>query len=170
MTSIHPINKIHQVLIVDGYTLPEKLPPLIQTNIESAKRIYPQAVHKLWNGTELRAFIRYHLGVDALWAFDYLRPYSYKCDLARFCLLYVEGGIYIYIDLGVRLMNSWRIPIKYGIGAFRDVRFMSSSWAAMQLGLLWSKPGRPELEQAIDWIIGNCRTHFYGEKRAIVSP
>ena len=66
MTSIHPINKIHQVLIVDGYTLPEKPPPLIQTNIESAKRIYPQAVHKLWNGTELRAFIRYHLGADAL--------------------------------------------------------------------------------------------------------
>jgi len=33
----------------------------------------------------------------------------------------------------------------------------------MQTGLLWSKPGRPELEQAIDWIIENCRTHFYGE-------
>ena len=73
-------------------------------------------------GMERRAFIRYHLGVDALWAFDYLRPYSYKCDLARFCLLYVEGGI--YIDLGVRLMNSWSIPIEYGIGAFRDVRWI----------------------------------------------
>lgn len=69
----------------------------------------------------------------------------------------------MYIDLGVRLMNSWSIPIEYGIGAFRDVRFISSSWAAMQTGLLWSKPGRPELEQAIDWIIRNCRTQFYGE-------
>ena len=161
MTSIHPINKIHQVLIVDGYTLPEKPPPLIQTNIESAKRIYPQAVHKLWNGTELRAFIRYHLGADALWAFDYLRPYSYKCDLARFCLLYIEGGI--YIDLGVQLMNSWSIPIEYGIGAFRDVRFCAPSWSTMQTGLLWSKPGRPELKQAIEWIIENCRNLFYGE-------
>jgi hypothetical protein len=73
----------------------------------------------------------------------------------------VEGGL--YIDLGVRLMNSWPIPIEYGIGAFRDVRFVSPSWAAMQTGLLWSKPGRPELEQAIAWIIENCRTHFYGE-------
>jgi hypothetical protein len=69
----------------------------------------------------------------------------------------------MYIDLGVRLMNRWPIPIEYGIGAFRDVRFISSSWSAMQTGLLWSKPGRPELEQAIDWIIENCRTHFYGE-------
>jgi hypothetical protein len=161
MTSIHPINKIHQVLIVDGYVLPEKLPPLIQTDIESAKLIYPQAVHKLWNGTELRAFIRYHLGADALWAFDYLHPYSYKCDLARFCLLYVEGGI--YIDLGVRLMNSWPISVEYGIGAFRDVRFCAPSWSTMQTGLLGSKPGRPELKQAIEWIVENCRNLFYGE-------
>jgi hypothetical protein len=161
MTEIHPVNKIHQVLIVDGYDLPQKLPPLIQTNIESARRIYPQAVHKLWNGMELRAFIRYHLGAEVLWAFDYLRAYSYKCDLARFCLLYVEGGI--YIDLGVHLMNSWPIPVEYGIGAFRDVRFWSPSWSTMQTGLLWSKPGRPELKQAIEWIIENCRNLFYGE-------
>jgi hypothetical protein len=161
MSTVHTVNKIHQILIVDGYALPERLPPLIQTNIDSATRMYSQAVHKVWGGMELRAFIRYHVGTDALWAFDYLRPYSYKCDLARFCLLYVEGGM--YIDLGVQLMNSWHIPIEYGIGAFRDVRFISSSWAALQTGLLWSKPGRPELEQAIDWIIRNCRTHFYGE-------
>lgn len=161
MMAIHTVAKFHQILIVDGYTLPTQLPPSIQANIESAKRIYSQAVHKLWDGTELRALIRYHIGTDALSAFDYLRPYSYKCDLARFCLLYVEGGM--YIDLGVRLMNSWRVPVEYGIGAFRDVRFISSSWATMQTGLLWSQPGRPELKQAIDWIVENCRTHFYGE-------
>jgi hypothetical protein len=161
MTAIQAVDKIHQVLIADGYTLPAQLPPMIQTNIESAKQVYSQAAHKLWNGTELRAFIRYHIGADALWAFDSLRPYSYKCDLARFCLLYVEGGI--YIDLGVRLISSWRIPLECGIGAFRDVRFTVSSWAAMQTGLLWSKPGRPELKQAIEWIIENCRTLFYGE-------
>jgi hypothetical protein len=33
----------------------------------------------------------------------------------------------------------------------------------MQTGLLWSKPGRPELKQAIEWIIENCRSMFYGE-------
>jgi hypothetical protein len=161
MTAFQAVHKIHQVLIVDGNTLPMHVPLLIQTNIDSIKRIYSQAVHKIWNGTELRAFIRYHIGTDALWAFDYLRPYSYKCDLARFCLLYVEGGM--YIDLGVRLMNGWPIPVEYGIGAFRDVRFCSPSWATMQTGLLWSKPGRPELRQAIDWIIENCRTLYYGE-------
>lgn len=133
---------------------------MIEGNVESTKQIYSRAAHKIWSGTELRAFIQYHIGAEALWAFDCLRPYSYKCDLARFCLLYVEGGM--YIDLGVRLMNEWPVPTEYGIGAFRDVRFASPSWAAMQTGLIWSKPGRPELRQAIDWIIENCRTRFYG--------
>src|SRR5262249_6494232 len=141
MTATHVTRKIHQILIVEGYRLPTQLPPTIQMNIDSAKRIYSQAAHKVWCGTELRAFIRYHLGADVFWAFDYLLPNSYKCDFARFCLLYIEGGM--YVDLGERLMNSWPNPVDYGIGAFRDVRFISPSWAAMQTGLLWSKPGRP---------------------------
>jgi hypothetical protein len=69
----------------------------------------------------------------------------------------------MYIDLGVRLMNTWPIPVEYGIGAFRDVRFCAPSWSTMQTGVLWSKPGRPELKQAIEWIVENCRNLFYGE-------
>ena len=50
MSAIHTVHKIHQILIIDGYALPERPPPLIQTNIESATGIYSQAIHKVWSG------------------------------------------------------------------------------------------------------------------------
>jgi hypothetical protein len=161
MSEFHEITHLHQIIIVDGYKTPLSFPPQIQVNIDCARTLYPNASYRIWNGEEIREFIRRDFDTDVLWAFDTLAPYSYKCDLGRFCLLFAIGGI--YLDLGVRLMGHWRIPTFYGFAAFRDVAFISRSWATIQTGLIWSKPGRPELERSIQFIIENCRKKYYGE-------
>ncbi len=158
---IHRIHKIHQVFILDNDALPDVLPEMVRINAECARKIYPNAELKIWGGKELKRFIAENFEPDVLWAYNTLVPYSFKCDLARFCLMYVYGGI--YIDLGIRLMNSWDIPITKGVAAFRDVSFVSNSWSTMQTGLLFSIPGRPEFKKAIDFIVENCRNKYYGE-------
>lgn len=157
----HQIHQIHQIFIVDGDELPGDYPEMVRINTECARKIYPNAELKIWGGIDLKRFISENFHPDVLWAYNKLTPYSFKCDLARFCLMYIYGGI--YIDLGVRLMNTWDIPITKGISAFRDYYFVSNSWSTMQTGLLFSVPKRPEFKKAIDLIVDNCRNKYYGE-------
>jgi Glycosyltransferase sugar-binding region containing DXD motif len=157
----HEMTHLHQVIIVDDYGTPVNMPDTIQINTDFARSLYPNAIYRLWNGEELRSFIESEFGREVLWAFDCLRPYSYKADLARFCLLYVLGGM--YLDLGIRLLSRWSIPRRYQVAACRDVAFLTANWATMQTGLLWSKPRQLEFQRAIDFIIENCRSQYYGQ-------
>jgi hypothetical protein len=156
----HVIERIHQVVIVDGLQLPDHIPSVMQLNSEGARQLYPDARYHLWSGEQLRTFIGDTFRPAVLRAFDTLRPYSYKCDLARFCLLFAQGGM--YVDLAVRLMNQWRIPASYGIAAFSEMYPGMKSWTATQTSVLWAKPGRAEMETAIEWIVENCERRYYG--------
>jgi len=157
---VNTIERIHQVVIVDGLQLPEHIPSVMRQNSESARQLYPEAKYHLWSGEQLRTFIGDSFRPAVLQAFDTLRPYSYKCDLARFCLLFAEGGM--YVDLAVRLMHQWRIPASCGIGAFYEMYPGMRSWTATQTSVLWAKPGRAEMETAIEWIVENCERRYYG--------
>jgi len=147
-------------MIVDGGDVPENLPDMISSNIESIKSLYPRARYHLWSGDEIRQFIFENFSSDVLEVYDDLVPFAYKADLARYCLLKTYGGM--YVDLGIRLMNKWEIPIRKGVAAFKDVSFVTASWTTMQNGLLWSLPNRKEFIDAIDRIVKNHRNRYYG--------
>jgi len=157
----HAIERIHQVVIVDGLRLPDNIPDAMRLNSESVQQLYPRAKYYLWSGEQLRIFIGDTFRPAVLRAFDTLRPYSYKCDLARFCLLFAQGGM--YLDLAVRLMHEWRIPASCGIAAFSEMYPGMKSWTATQTSVLWAKPSRPEMETAMEWIVENCEKRYYGQ-------
>jgi Glycosyltransferase sugar-binding region containing DXD motif len=160
VTETHIIERIHQVVIVDGLKLPKHISSAMQLNSESLQQVYPAAKYHLWSGEQLRTFIGDAFRPAVLQAFDTLRPYSYKCDLARFCLLFAQGGM--YVDLAVRVLDPWRIPASCGIAAFSEFYPGMKSWTCIQTSVLWAKPGRPEMERAIEWIVGNCEKRYYG--------
>ena len=160
MSDFNEINLIHQVIIVDGMQHPAAMPPALEQNITCARQLYPRAEYKLWCGEELYDLLRHNFDADVARAFDTLKPYSYKCDLARFCLLYLYGGL--YLDLAVRLLNVWTIPTFCGVAAFTEMYPGMRSWTATQTSLLWSRPGRPEWSIAIERIVENCRIRYYG--------
>jgi hypothetical protein len=160
VTETHIIERTHQVVIVDGLKLPEHIPSGMRLNSESVQQLYPGAKYQLWSGEELRTFIGDSFRPAVLRAFDRLRPYSYKCDLARFCLLFAHGGM--YVDLAVRLLNPWRIPVSSGIAAFSEMYQGMKSWTCIQTSVLWAKPGRAEWETAIERIVENCEKRYYG--------
>jgi hypothetical protein len=137
------------------------MPESIEINTDAARCLYPDAEYTLWGGEDLRDFIGLHFGKEVLWGFDVLRPYSYKCDLARFCLMHALGGL--YVDLGVQLLEHWHIPQTHRVAACRDVAFLTSDWATMQTGLIWSMPDQPEYLRAIEFILENCRARYYGK-------
>jgi mannosyltransferase OCH1-like enzyme len=89
----HVIKAIHQILIVDGLKEVKTLHTNIAKNIDAIKRLCPLAQHRLWHGEALREMIGNHFDRSVLKAFDTLRPYAFKADLAKYCLIYHFGWL-----------------------------------------------------------------------------
>ena len=158
---------LHQVMIVDGFGLPADLPPIIAQNANALRALYPRAKYRLWDGQSVRDVISANFEPEVLQAFETLRPYSYKCDLARYCLLYLFGGL--YVDLGIRCINQLRPPADVGVASFRDRDLVSPCWTAASNGIIWARPGRREFRIALDYILENCRNKYYGRNALYVS-
>lgn len=56
--------------------------------------------YKCYSDSMIELFLRDNFGVDVLAAYRQLRPYSFKADMARYCILYRFGGW--YIDAGMQ--------------------------------------------------------------------
>lgn len=65
----------------------DKLLEKIQTENQDYKII-------LFNDYDCTKFIIEHFNDDVLFSFNSLIPPTYKCDLMRFCILYIKGGVY----------------------------------------------------------------------------
>lgn len=154
------VDYIHQIMIVDGFSKPKELTGFFRENQISLMNFYRKAQYKLWGGKCIQDFLAKHFSKDVLETFNALEAYAYKADLARLCILYVYGGL--YVDLGVRLMSPLDIPEGKEFCAYRDL-YQESSWFMIQNGLIFSKKGRQELAYAIRWIVENKINKFYGE-------
>jgi len=156
----HSIDRLHQILIVDGFGMPKRTSEILQARTQQFKQTYPFASHTLWTGEMLRECIGKHFDKTVLSAFDTLKPYSYKSDLARYCLLYALGGL--YSDLSVVHYGPWQIKKKFGIAGFLEVSTNESIPNAVSNSLMWSQPSHPTLALAIEAVVRHCDTRYYG--------
>lgn len=136
------------------------MPPIIAQNAAALRDVYPVAEYRLWDGNALREMLAANFEPEVVSAFETLQPYSYKCDLARFCILYLYGGL--YVDLGIRCLNQLQPPRNIGVASFRDYDFLSPCWTANSTSVIWARPGRSEFRIAIEYIVENCRNRYYG--------
>jgi mannosyltransferase OCH1-like enzyme len=52
-------------------------------------------------------FIKNHFRPEILKAYDSLKPYAFKSDLWRYCVLYIHGGI--YMDMRYKCVDDFRL-------------------------------------------------------------
>jgi mannosyltransferase OCH1-like enzyme len=153
---------IHQILINDSNKLPNQLPSYAQFCINEMVRYFPYAIPHLYSGEELESFIKDNFGAEVLHAYMSLKPYSYKSDLARYCLLNYYGGI--YVDLNTRFINS--LPMdhisKYSFFAFRDHHALSQKSWSVSTTIQYSKPKSFVTEKSIEIILENVKNKYYG--------
>ena len=150
-------NYVSQILLSD---FPTELPEFLQRTTASIRLQFKDYKHKIYNLDELREFIKSSYPAKVLWSFDTLRPYSYKSDLGRFCLLYKYGGW--YFDIAIQCLFKPEIESQVDMLCFRDEqRHSLTSWAVAG-GIIWSKPKNNILAMAIDGIVRNCEERWYG--------
>jgi hypothetical protein len=145
------------ILITDVQTQDQSLAPMVLENIETFKRHHPGLEHHLFRTGETRAFIETEYGRDVLGVFDALKPYAFKCDLARLCIMLKHGGL--YADLSVYFLANWK-PQSSQLAVFRDF-FCDVPWQTANT-VFFAPPGHKAIAKGIELICENVRNHYYG--------
>jgi|TARA_R110000744_G_scaffold298632_2_gene408232 mannosyltransferase OCH1-like enzyme len=76
----------------------ELTPPGMSKAIDSWKINNPLYVYKFYNAVDRINFLKKNFQSNVLKAYDTLIPGAFKADLFRYCVLYVEGGVYVDAD------------------------------------------------------------------------
>jgi hypothetical protein len=145
------------ILITDGDTKDQSLAPAVLENIETFKRHHSGLEHHLFRADETRAFIAAEYGKDVLGVFDALKPYAFKSDLARLCIMHKHGGL--YADLSVYFVGGWKPP-SGKLAVFRDF-FCDIPWQTANT-VFFAPPGHKALAKGIELICQNVRDRYYG--------
>ena len=149
---------IHQIFINSYNTIP-KLPEYIQFTQSQVKNLYPNYQYHLYSGDEIENIIKNNFPKDVVKSYYSLKPYAYKADLARYCLLYLYGGL--YIDLSLLCLSPLELE-DINFFAFRDLPEFSDPWWAINNAIIYSKPKSNIMKTAIDLMVHHCKTEFYG--------
>lgn len=137
----------------------KELPELLQKNILLLKEQNPEFTFYLFDDNDCRAFIQQYFDHSIMNAFDKLIPGAYKADLFRYCILYIYGGI--YLDIKYYGINGFKfITLTEKEYLVRDLRF---SGEGIYNALMICKPGNKLLWKAIQNIVENVSTLFYGK-------
>jgi mannosyltransferase OCH1-like enzyme len=138
------------------------IPHAIQSCMEIVQSLKGDYQYRLFHNEQVRDFLKDAYPGNVLMAYDTLKPFAYKADLARLCLLATFGGWYFdsTIRLGSRLSN---IDENINLVVFKDAPHprTGSSWN-VATGAIFARKDSPVLHSAISQIVKNLQNHFYG--------
>ena len=137
------------------------LPSSLKSVQQLHQRIFREYDYYLLNIISLRKFIKDTFSSEVLSAYDCLKPYAYKADLGRYCLIYKYGGWYSDITIKPLLVpevvNEAELIYFYdhGLGSCNALH-------GCQNGLFFARSEHPLLEDVIQQIVHNCQKNYYG--------
>lgn len=122
-----------------------KIPVDIYTNI---KKYAPEYKHVIYDDNDIISFLKEYFDPCVLDTFHLLKNGAHKADLARYCILYIYGGL--YLDIKTELV----MPISK-IFKKRDTFYsvISSFDNHIYQGIISSKPNNPLFLSLIDYIV-----------------
>ena len=98
------IKKLHQIYITDSN---QPLPSSLLKATQTFKDNFPDHSYTLYNSEMLEEFIENNISKEALEAYLKLKPYAYKADFGKYCLMYKLGGW--YSDISLRFLKGIQI-------------------------------------------------------------
>ena len=132
------------------------LPQKMRERVELLKGQNPRFNHYLYDDNDCREFIKNHFKPDVLNAYDSLIPGAYKADLWRYCILFINGGI--YLDIKYTPLNGFRfINLTESEHLVADINNVG-----IYNALMVCLPGNEILYKAIRQIVENVNNKYYG--------
>ena len=134
------------------------LPPKMVECVEKLKRSNPEFNYYLYDDNERRSFIKDYFNNDVLNAYDNLIPGAYRADLWRYCILYINGGI--YLDIKFCPINDFKFINLTDKEYF--VKDFEGSGGGIYNAILICKPNNELLLKCINKIVDNVKEKYYG--------
>ncbi|HLP23991.1 MAG TPA: hypothetical protein VK139_08145 [Microbacteriaceae bacterium] len=128
-------------------------------NHASLKAWFPESEIRVWSVNAVRQLMLTRGDRVVLDAFDRLRPFAYKSDLASYYLLTTLGGW--YTDLNNHFVAVPPETEEFSMVVFRDVLDVNAPWS-IATTLMWAAPNNVALNRAIELVVGNCERRDYG--------
>ena len=148
---------ITQIFISDNN---QEMSPKLKDNSTIIKEIFPDHRYQLFKNDSIEEFLLENYDDKIIKTYRKLKPYSYKCDFARYCILYKKGGW--YFDLGLKLVKAMQVHSNTSLIIFRDInKYTNVSWACAP-GIIYSHKKNKILSKAIEMIVENTKNNFYG--------
>lgn len=156
-------------MITDDNRLPDVLP---DSTIKCQRSIYEHfdtSEHHVYSGAELESIIKDNFAEEVYLSYKKLRPYSFRCNLGRACLLYLYGGL--YLDFNMLFVNSLKQPVleNHKFCSFLYDNYRHLKGLAFASGIMSSEKGSVVMKNIIDIIVDNCRNEYYGSDLLNVS-
>ena len=135
----------------------KNLPHHMKQRVELLKKQNPRFEHFLFDDNDCAKFIADNFPPDVLYAYKHLIPGAYKADLWRYCVLYINGGI--YMDIKLLCINGFKL-----IELTEEEHFVKDRLGPLSIynALMACKPGNPFLLEAIQRVVKNVKTRYYG--------
>jgi mannosyltransferase OCH1-like enzyme len=138
------------------------LPPKMQENVANLKKQNPELEYFLYDDNDCKNFIKTHFASDVVAAYNKLVPGAYKADLWRYCVMYIEGGV--YLDIKYKCVDGFKF-----IDIMDKEHFVldtNGDWKPGTHGiynaLIIAKPRNPFFLKCIQSIVRNTQTNYYG--------
>jgi mannosyltransferase OCH1-like enzyme len=149
------INKIY----IDNTMGLSKMDPIIYKLLDKTMSQNPGYTYKIWSGDDCRKYIKDNFSKDHLDCFDNLKPYAFKADFARYCIIYNEGGFYSDLkeDTLVPFNNNYSFIGVVDLGN----KYCLSNFC-LQNAFFAAIPKHPLLKNCIESVILNCKNKYYG--------
>ena len=135
----------------------KQLPELMYSNYENLKKNNPEFEHYLFDENDCREFIKEHFNDEVLNAYNKLLPCAYKSDLWRYCVLYINGGI--YLDIKFSCTNNFKLIALTEKEYF--VRDIPKKY--IYNALIVALPKNQILLNAIYQIVNHTKHNYYGD-------
>jgi mannosyltransferase OCH1-like enzyme len=134
----------------------KNLPPMMKQTTEYIKKSNPKFNYYLYDDEDCYNFIKNNFDKNVLNAYNSLIPGAYKADLWRYCVLYINGGI--YLDIKYKPLNNFKF-----INLTESEHFvLDHDNEGIYNALLVCLPRNNLLLKAINQIVINVKNKYYG--------
>jgi mannosyltransferase OCH1-like enzyme len=130
---------------IQTYFDKQKIPADVYTNVS---KYAPEYLHVIYDDNDLKQIMETYFTEDVVKTFLSLKEGAHRADLARYCILYLYGGL--YMDIKVELIK----PVS-SVFTERD-RFysvMSYTQDHIHQGVIFTSPRNPLFLSLIDYIV-----------------
>lgn len=148
---------LSNVLIASGGEADRALPPAVEENVDTFKALHPDLEYRLFLEEDVLELLKDKFTDPVQQAYQSLKPFAYRADLARYCILFEYGGL--YADLSYYFVRP--VPMPKNIPVVFRGNLVSAPWDTSN-GIIYMPPRHKALAQAIKMVCANVQRRYFG--------